>query len=73
MRLIKADLIQIYEFPDVDNAPAFAILSHTWSDQECSLRDMDDPGSKFRTGYMKIRYCCEQALKDGLEWAWVDT
>ncbi|RDL40149.1 uncharacterized protein BP5553_00128 [Venustampulla echinocandica] len=73
MRLIKADTIQIYEFPDVKTAPAFAILSHTWSDQECSLRDMDDPGAKSKTGYMKIKYCCEQALKDGFEWAWVDT
>ncbi|PMD31841.1 HET-domain-containing protein, partial [Hyaloscypha variabilis F] len=53
--------------------PAFAILSHTWGDQECSLQNIDDPEGKSRTGYMKINNCCEQALKDGLEWAWIDT
>jgi hypothetical protein len=73
MRLINANTIQIHEFIDVDNAPPFAILSHTWSNQECSLQDMKDPNVKSRTGYKKIRYCCDQALKDGLEWAWVDT
>jgi len=73
MRLIKADTIQTHEFPDVDNAPAYAILSHTWGDQECTLQDMKDPTVKSRTGYIKIKACCEQALKDGLQWAWVDT
>ena len=46
MQLIKADTIQVHEFPDVELAPAFAILSHTWSDQECSFRDVDDPGGQ---------------------------
>lgn len=73
MQLIKADTIQVHEFPDVELAPAFAILSHTWSDQECSFRDVDDPGGQSRTRYMKIKYCCEQALKDGIELAWIDT
>jgi hypothetical protein len=73
MRLIKADTIRIYDFPDVEKAPAFAILSHTWGDQECSLQNIDDPEGKSRTGYMKIKNCCERALKDGLEWAWIDT
>ena len=73
MRLIKADTLQIHQFADVDNAPAFAILSHTWGDQECTLRDMEDASIEARAGYMKIKYCCDQALKDGLEWAWVDT
>ncbi|KAK8851141.1 heterokaryon incompatibility protein-domain-containing protein [Apiospora arundinis] len=26
-----------------------------------------------KEGFSKIRYTCEQAAKDGLEWAWVDT
>jgi hypothetical protein len=73
MRLIKADTFQIHEFPSAETAPAFAILSHTWGDHECTLRDMDHPSVQSKTGFLKIKYCCEQALKDGLHWAWVDT
>lgn len=73
MRLIQAETIQIHDFPDADNAPPFAILSHTWEGDECSLQDMKDPSVNSRIGYAKIKNCCDQALKDGLKWAWVDT
>lgn len=73
MRLIDAKSLKVQEFPGDQGIPAFAILSHTWGDQECSLRDMEDPNLKSRSGYAKIEHCCEQALADGLQWAWVDT
>jgi hypothetical protein len=76
MRLINADTLKLHEFPSDESSPSFAILSHTWGDQECTLRDMQDPQDpqvQSRAGFVKIKYCCEQALEDGLEWAWVDT
>lgn len=73
MRLLKADTIELHEFPDVESAPAFAILSHTWGSDECSLRDVECHQAESKTGYVKIKYCCDQALQHGLSWAWVDT
>jgi hypothetical protein len=26
-----------------------------------------------KAGYTKIKYCCAQAIENGLEWAWIDT
>ncbi|KAL1883225.1 hypothetical protein Daus18300_000283 [Diaporthe australafricana] len=75
MRLIDAKTLRIREFPSEDAYPAYAILSHTWgpAEQECTLQSMTEPDISSRIGYTKIKHCCDQALKDGLFWAWVDT
>ena len=55
------------------NIPRYAILSHTWGDDEVSMQDLTngpDLGSK--AGYAKIEYTCDQALRDELSYAWVD-
>lgn len=52
------------------------ILSHTWEDEECTLQQMQASSEASvlgRKGYKKIQSCCKQALKDGFEWAWIDT
>ncbi|KAI0439503.1 heterokaryon incompatibility protein-domain-containing protein [Xylaria telfairii] len=72
MRLINTATFEICEFSG-DSATDYAILSHTWGEEECTLRDMSIPGVKLRKGYVKIKFCCEQAVRDGLSWAWVDT
>jgi hypothetical protein len=73
MRLINATTFKVHEFLSDGNIPPYAILSHTWGDDECTLQQMDDPNVTKRKGYKKIQLCCEQALKDGPQWAWVDT
>lgn len=73
MRLINAETVQVQEFPSDESVPAFAILSHTWSDQECTFRDIEAANVKDRTGYAKIKRCCRQALENGLQWVWVNT
>ncbi len=73
MRLIKVDVLEIHEFANAESAPPYAILSHTWGAQECSLQMMGILEIRSQEGYQKIRSCCEQAQKDGLQWAWVDT
>ncbi|KAH8163970.1 hypothetical protein CIB48_g4252 [Xylaria polymorpha] len=72
MRLINTATFEICEFPG-DSATDYAILSHTWGEEECTLRDMSTPGVELRKGYAKIEFCCQQAVRDGLSWAWVDT
>jgi hypothetical protein len=59
----------------VKNIPAYAILSHTWGDgdQEVTYKDLAEGSGKSKAGYQKIRFCGEQATRDGLRYFWVDT
>jgi hypothetical protein len=63
------------EFVAEEDIPPDAILSHTWgkASDEVKLQDLGDPSVKEKPGYQKIEYCCKQALRDSLEWVWVDT
>ncbi|KAI4646637.1 hypothetical protein J4E93_004859 [Alternaria ventricosa] len=60
-----------------DARPKYAILSHTWlrdDDQELTFKDvLLGVAEKKPAGYAKIRFCEEQAARDGLEHFWVDT
>jgi hypothetical protein len=55
--------------------PKYAILSHTWGadTEEVIYRDLIDGTGKNKIGYEKIRFCEEQARRDGLHYFWVDT
>ena len=59
----------------IDNVPPYAILSHTWGPDtdEVTFRDVRDSTGKSKAGYDKIRFCGEQATRDGLQYFWVDT
>ncbi|KAK8118583.1 heterokaryon incompatibility protein-domain-containing protein [Apiospora kogelbergensis] len=72
MRLLNTRTLEIHEFPG-DSDEKYAILSHRWREDECDLQHMSMPDVVLRKGYDKIKFCCEQALKDRLDWAWVDT
>src|SRR5690606_29610082 len=57
------------------HVPPYAILSHTWGEEEVVFQDMVK-GTRFASGlkgFAKISGCCEQADRDGYRWAWVDT
>jgi hypothetical protein len=58
-----------------DDIPPYAILSHTWGpqEQEVTFGDMIDGKGTSKTGFDKIRFCGEQARRDGLQHFWVDT
>jgi heterokaryon incompatibility protein (HET) len=58
---------------DSDKIPRYAILSHTWGAQEITFKDMMDGADKTKPGSDKIRFCGEQAKRDGLQHFWVDT
>lgn len=77
MRLIHTETLELRDFTlDVSRVefPRYAILSHTWGEQEVTFRDFQNPErARKKTGFGKISQCCIQARKDGLEWAWVDT
>jgi hypothetical protein len=76
MRLINCSTspLQLEEFFN-HNIPPYAILSHTWGNEEVSFAEFTlspDTAVK-RQGYRKIRLTCEQALRDDLNYAWADT
>ncbi|KAL1846096.1 hypothetical protein Daus18300_014362 [Diaporthe australafricana] len=76
MWLIDVRTYKLHEFlGNSSTFPSYAILSHTWGDGEVSLQDFRDSLSraKKKTGFQKIKYCCEQTAEDGFRWAWVDT
>lgn len=55
------------------NIPPYAILSHTWGAEEVTFKDISNNVGKNKNGYNKIRFCGEQAAKDGLQYIWIDT
>ena len=55
------------------NTLPYAILSHTWTGQEVAYQDLISGAGKSKSGYNKIKFCGEQAIKDGLRYFWVDT
>jgi len=66
--VLTKDLIGDYDIPP------YAILSHTWEeDQEVTFSDLKDGTGKSKKGYDKIRFCGQQAERDGLQHFWVDT
>ncbi|KAE8442823.1 hypothetical protein EG329_002795 [Mollisiaceae sp. DMI_Dod_QoI] len=72
MRLLDATTIRLQEFAE-DKIPPYAILSHTWGNDEVSFQDMDRAKPTQKEGYVKIKYACKQALIDELEYVWIDT
>ena len=58
-----------------DDIPRYSILSHTWGtdDEEVTFKDLVEGTGKSKAGYNKIRFCGQQAAKDGLQYFWIDT
>jgi hypothetical protein len=53
--------------------PPYAILSHTWENEEVNFAEMQNNDGKDKQGYEKIDFCGRQAQRDGLQYFWVDT
>ncbi|KAJ8126610.1 hypothetical protein O1611_g7025 [Lasiodiplodia mahajangana] len=63
----------LIDYPSGTNLPPYAILSHTWGPEEVTYRDIEQGVGQDKKGYEKIRFCGEQARRDGLQHFWVDT
>jgi hypothetical protein len=77
MRLLKLDSHgELGVTKDLfDNIPPYAILSHTWEedDEEVTFKDISKGSGKDKAGYRKIQFCRKQAARDGLHYFWVDS
>ena len=72
MRLINTETFDLKAFGS--RPPPYAILSHTWGEEEVTFQDISDMwAARKKKGFAKIKRCCRQALRDGYDWVWVDT
>jgi hypothetical protein len=46
----------------------YAILSHTWGAEEVTFEDLQKRTCGKKASYKKIRFCAEQARRDGLQY-----
>jgi Heterokaryon incompatibility protein (HET) len=72
MRLLNSTTLKLHEFIG-SQIPPYAILSHTWGEEEVSFQDLLAGTLVEKKGFEKVNRCCEIAAGDGFEYAWVDT
>lgn len=75
MRLLHTTKITLSSF-EGDSIPPYAILSHTWGNEEVLFQDLlrkDASQLDGLAGYSKIRSCCALAASEGHEYVWIDT
>ncbi|KAH7075722.1 heterokaryon incompatibility protein-domain-containing protein [Paraphoma chrysanthemicola] len=71
MHLLNTSSVKLKNFPTT--IPPYAVLSHTWDEDEVSFDDINEPHAATIKGYEKIKISCTQAALDGYEWIWIDT
>ncbi|KAL6399495.1 hypothetical protein AUP68_18043 [Ilyonectria robusta] len=70
MRLIDVSTITLKDFVG-QNIPRYAILSHTWGEDELLFEDLNRGTPK--RGLQKVLDTCRQAKLDNIDYVWVDT
>jgi hypothetical protein len=70
MRLLYFNSSRRLSFADFSRKtiPPYAILSHTWGDDEFLFKDLVNGTSESKAGYKKIKFCSEQAARDSLQY-----
>ncbi|KAH6664093.1 heterokaryon incompatibility protein-domain-containing protein, partial [Halenospora varia] len=72
MRLLHTKTFELYEVGG-GKVPNYAILSHTWGNEEVTLQDIKTNGAENLRGYEKVSRACSVAAEDGFEYIWIDT
>lgn len=73
MRLIDVKSSELVDFTTKRPIPEYAILSHTWDEDEVSLADFTSPIRSEQKGWLKIYNTCQLAEQDGYGYVWIDT
>ncbi|KAK4450943.1 heterokaryon incompatibility protein-domain-containing protein [Podospora aff. communis PSN243] len=75
MWLINTTTLDLEYFIAPEKAPPYAVLSHTWGDEELSFAEFRclDDAARHKRGYDKIHKTCQFARDAGIQYAWVDT
>ncbi|KAH0437142.1 ankyrin repeat-containing protein [Colletotrichum camelliae] len=70
MRLLHTSTLKLKEF--IGSPPRYAILSHTWGDEEVLYADLQADLTE-KTGWKKVVEACRVARDLKYEWIWIDT
>ncbi|KAK3343153.1 heterokaryon incompatibility protein-domain-containing protein [Neurospora tetraspora] len=73
MRLLHTISLNLVEFIEDIPRARYAILSHTWGEDEVSFRDLTYDIERSKKGWRKITNACEYAASRGWEYIWIDT
>ncbi|KAF8848189.1 HET-domain-containing protein [Acephala macrosclerotiorum] len=74
MRLLHTTKLIVEEFVESQSKSySYAILSHTWGEEEVTFQDMQGKIPTHKKGFSKLKSSCFQAKKDGYEYIWIDT
>jgi hypothetical protein len=78
MRLLNTTTFELKDFLG-GNTPEYAILSHTWGEEEIIFQDLsaqarapDEPW-KTKKSFKKVSGFCSLAHEKGYQWCWIDT
>ncbi|KAG0645438.1 Vegetative incompatibility HET-E-1 [Hyphodiscus hymeniophilus] len=74
MRLINTKTMRLEDF-SVRKVPEYAILSHTWTEEEVTFHEITGQDDAFirKAGFAKILKTCVLARANNIKYAWVDT
>ncbi|KAI1372825.1 heterokaryon incompatibility protein-domain-containing protein [Hypoxylon crocopeplum] len=73
MRLLHTQSLEFEVFVESE-VPEYAILSHTWEQEEVEFQDMADISeAKKKHGFKKIRRAASLAKSHGYTYIWIDT
>ncbi|KAJ8112028.1 hypothetical protein ONZ43_g5485 [Nemania bipapillata] len=73
MWLINIESMRLEEFTPPD-LPTYAILSHTWAEDEVTFNEFGNlESAEKKAGFAKIKKTCELAAIKGIPYCWVDT
>jgi hypothetical protein len=73
MWLIDCKTRRLKHFLNEKVSGPYAILSHTWGDDEMTFDEFQLQDRPTKAGLWKIDKTCRQALTDGYSYCWVDT
>lgn len=76
MWLINTKTLGLEYFAVPENTPPYAVLSHTWGNDELSFaefKSLNSAATSRRRGFRKIYQTCALAQQSGIPYAWVDT
>lgn len=78
MRLLNVHTLGLESFDSEHFTPPYAILSHTWGNDEIVFQDVHkqrDPNLEWKSSgsASKILMSAKQARRDGLSYIWIDT
>lgn len=72
MRLINVHTCKFEQFFGGDDIPQYAVLSHTWGDEEVTFDEFhkDLRHVQKKLGFKKIQYCIAEARKWRMDYCW---